>query len=199
MIRSPLLLGTSTERDGVTRIALVRAGLGALGLLATRPVQLAFGLPAAQDTPAARALGRLFGVRNVVLAAWALIVRDADHDTRQRCYQLNATVDAADMVVVLWPVLRRQGLARFGIASAALAISATLAWLELLARQGGPCSPVGKCVQRGAQTIDSGAIEHRAEHRRGVEVQPGPPCLPNHEQGARTSTRTSSAHRRAAG
>lgn len=135
MIRSPFLLGTGTERDGSTRIGLVRAGLGGLGLLATRPVQVAFGLPAAQDTPAARALARLFGIRNVVLAAWALTVRDADRETRRRCYQLNATVDAVDVAVVLWPVIRRQGLDRFGIASAALATAATLSWLELLGRQ----------------------------------------------------------------
>lgn len=135
MIRSPLLLGTSTERDGTTRIAVVRIVVGTLGLLANRPVQRAFGLPARHDTPTARALARLFGVRNVALGVWALSVRDDSADVRRRCYELNAAVDVADVAVLLWPVLRRQGLARFGITSALLGTSATLTWLELLARQ----------------------------------------------------------------
>lgn len=135
MIRSPLLLGTSTERDGAARIAVLRTVVGALGLLANRPVQVAFGLPAKQDTPAARAFARLFGIRNVALGMWTLSARDGSDDARRRCYELNTAVDVADVAVLLWPVLRRQGLARFGIISATLGISATLAWLELLARQ----------------------------------------------------------------
>lgn len=136
MIRSPLLLGTSTERDGAARIAVLRTVVGALGLLASRPVQVAFGLPAKQDSPAARAFARLFGIRNIALGMWALSARDSSDVVRRRCYELNAAVDIADVAVLLWPVVRRQGLARFGITSALLGTSATLAWLELLARQG---------------------------------------------------------------
>ena len=134
MIRSPLLVATVTEQDGATRIGLVRVVVGALPLLAAGLARVLFGLPKKDDTPAVRTIARLFGIRNVVLGLWVLSVRAADPDTRRRCYQLNAAVDALDGLALVWPVVRRQGLIRFGLGSATLAVSATLSWLELLKR-----------------------------------------------------------------
>jgi len=134
-IRSPLLVATDTEQDGATRIGMVRMAVGALPLAAPGLARVLFGLPKTDDTPTVRTVARLFAIRNLVLGLWVLSVRDADVGSRRRCHQLNAAVDALDVLVLVWPVVRRQGLIRFGLGSATLAVSATLAWLELLRRQ----------------------------------------------------------------
>lgn len=134
MIRSPLLLGTASERDAATRIGVVRVTVGALPLLAPPVARAVFGVPTRDDTPAFRTVARLFGVRNIALGLWALSVRDSDTQVRGRCYQLNAAVDAVDVVALLWPALCRQGLLRFVLTTTPLGVSATLAWLELLQR-----------------------------------------------------------------
>jgi uncharacterized protein DUF4267 len=132
MSRSPLLLGTVGERESVTRIASLRMVVGGGALLTSGLARRLFGIPADQDSPAARALGRLFGIRNIVLGYWAYQTRDADKDARRFCYQINMLVDAVDVAVLLWPVLRRQHLDRFSITSIALGSSTALAWADLL-------------------------------------------------------------------
>lgn len=118
MIRSPLLVATDTEQDGATRIGMVRMAVGALPLVAPGLARVLFGLPKTDDTPTVRTVARLFAIRNLVLGLWVLSVRDADVGSRRRCYQLNAAVDALDVLVLVWPVVRRQGLIRFGLGSA---------------------------------------------------------------------------------
>jgi hypothetical protein len=135
MTRSPLLFATHTERDGATRIGIVRITVGALPLLAAGLARMVSGLPKKDDTPAVRTVARLFAIRNIVLGLWVLSERDADANSRHRCYQLNAAVDAVDVLVLVWPVVRRQGLTRFGLGSATLGVCATLSWLELVKRQ----------------------------------------------------------------
>jgi hypothetical protein len=135
MIRSPLLVATSTERDGATRMGIVRIAVGAFPLLAPGPARMVFGLSTKDDTPALRTVARLFAIRNIVLGLLVLSTRHADVNNRHRCYQLNAAVDAADVLVLVWPVVRRQGLTRFSLGSANLALCAILSWLELLKRQ----------------------------------------------------------------
>jgi hypothetical protein len=132
MSRSPLLLGTTTERQMATRMAQARMIIGSSALLGTGLAKLVFGLPDEHDNASARALGRLFGIRNVVIGAWTLKTRDADLDTRRRWYSLNAVVDAVDVAIFAWPLLRRQGIARLSIGSAALGTLAAVAWIDLL-------------------------------------------------------------------
>jgi hypothetical protein len=135
MIRSPLLVATNTEWDGATRIGIVRIAVGALPLLAPGPARIVFGLAKKDDTPALRTVARLFAIRNIVLGLWVLSARHGDANSRHRCYQLNAAVDAADVLVLVWPVVRRQGLTRFSLGCASLGLCAILSWLELLKRQ----------------------------------------------------------------
>lgn len=132
MSRSPLLAGATTEREMATRMAQTRITIGSSALLATGLARVAFGVSAGHDNPSSRALGRLFGIRNIVLGAWILGVRDADVEARRLCYKLNAVVDAVDVGVLLWPLLRRQGTARFSLTAASLGTAATLAWMDLL-------------------------------------------------------------------
>jgi hypothetical protein len=74
----------------------------------------------------------LFGIRNVVIGAWTLKNRDADLNTRRRWYRINALIDAVDVAIVAWPLLRRQGTGRLSISSAALGTSAAVGWIDLL-------------------------------------------------------------------
>jgi Domain of unknown function (DUF4267) len=132
MTRSPLLRGAVGERECVTRIASLRMVLGGGALLTSGLARRLFGLPADQDTPTARTLGRLFGIRNIVLGYWAYQSRDADKEARRFCYQINMLVDAVDVAVLLWPVLRRQHIDRFAMTSIALGSSVALAWADVL-------------------------------------------------------------------
>ena len=132
MSRSPLLIRTSGERQMATRLVLTRVSVGLGALVATGLAEVVFGVPEEHDNPTARVLGRLFGIRNVVLGAWALAVRDADVEARRLCYALNAVVDGVDVGILLWALVRRQGIARLSLTSAALGSSALLAWVDLL-------------------------------------------------------------------
>lgn len=112
---------------GATRIAIGATVGGSTGMAARL-----FGAPADQVTPTARLLARLFGVRQVVLGAWVLTMRDASDAERRRCFQLNACVDMTD-IAVLVPYLLRRGLRRAALLSILLGASETLGWMELLA------------------------------------------------------------------
>lgn len=90
-----------------------------------------FGVPAEQLTPGARLVARLFGIRNCVLGAWTLSMRDAGADEQRRCFQFNAAVDIADILFIA-PYLRQRELRRAALMSLVLASSATLAWVNLL-------------------------------------------------------------------
>ena len=115
-----------------TRMAQLRMVIGGSALLGNRLVQLLYGVNAEHDNATARAVGRLFGIRNVVIGAWTLKNRDADLDTRRRWYKINALLDAVDIAILAWPLLRRQGTARLSISSAALGTSAAVGWIDLL-------------------------------------------------------------------
>jgi hypothetical protein len=135
MSRSPLLLGTTTEREMATRMGQSRMIIGGSTLLAagmTGLAKLVYGLNPEHDNATARALGRLFGIRNLVIGAWTLKNRDADLDTRRRWYAINALIDIVDVSIFALPLLRRQGTARLSITSGALGSSAALGWLDLL-------------------------------------------------------------------
>jgi hypothetical protein len=133
MSRSPLLLGTGSERERATRIGIARITIGSSMLLTTGLARRFFGIPAAQDNGGGlRLAARLFGIRNVVLGTWALLARDQGIDERRLCYRLQAAVDAGDLAVLAWAGIRGDGLLRPALMGGALGSSAVLAWLDLL-------------------------------------------------------------------
>lgn len=132
MTRSPFFIGSTSEKDRATRIGIARICVGSIVVGAPRQAQRIFGLPKEQDSAAVRLLSRLFGIRNITLGAWAVAVRDRSAKERRLCYQINAAVDAADLVVLAAAGIRRQGLLRPVIMSSILGSSALLAWLDLL-------------------------------------------------------------------
>ena len=76
MTRSPVLLGTHTERERATRVGIARIAVGSTMLLTTGLGRRIFGIPAAQDQGGGlRLAARLFGIRNVALGAWTLLAR----------------------------------------------------------------------------------------------------------------------------
>ena len=127
-----------------TRIAALRISIGSSALVTTGLATVLFGVPATHDNASSRALGRLFGIRNIVLGAWILGVRDADVEARRLCYKLNAVVDAVDVRIFLLPLARRQGIARFSLSTLTLAVAATMAWLDLLGSRVRPRRPVSE-------------------------------------------------------
>jgi hypothetical protein len=134
MSRSPLLLGTGSERERATRIGIARICVGGSMLLTTGLARRFFGIPAAQDNGGGlRLAARLFGIRNVVLGTWALLARDQGLDERRLCYRLNAAVDAGDLAVLAWAGVRGEGLLQPALMGGVLGGSAVIAWLDLLA------------------------------------------------------------------
>lgn len=136
MIRSPLFIGASSERERATRIGSARLLVGATLLAPGGLGRRLFRVPESHDNQTTRLLGRLFGIRNVVLGTWALLARDQDVEQRRLCYRLNAAVDAADVVALVWAMRQDPQLRIAGMMSTALGTSALLAWLELMADAG---------------------------------------------------------------
>ena len=133
MSRSPLLLGTASERDRATRIGIARICVGSSMVLTTGLARRVFGIPAAQDNGGGlRLAARLFGIRNVVLGTWTLLARDQGIDERRLCYRLQAAVDAGDLAALAWAAVRGDGLLQPAVMGGVLGGSALLAWLDLL-------------------------------------------------------------------
>lgn len=131
MSRSPFLIGSATEREGATRAAAVRIAVGATLLLTPGLGRVLFGIPTDQDNASLRLLARLFGIRNIVLGGWALVARDHEPDQRRACYQLNAAVDAVDLVSLAIAGITGEGLVQAAIMGSALGGSELLAWIDL--------------------------------------------------------------------
>ena len=125
-----MLLGTDTERDGATRMAIARMSIGGT-LMFPGLARRLFGIPENQDSGSLRMLARLFGVRNIVLGAWALMAREQGPEERLLCYRLNAVVDAADVFALAWGGATGEGLVQAAVMGSGLGLSAAVAWIEL--------------------------------------------------------------------
>lgn len=133
MSRSPLLVKTGSERERATRLGWARIVIGSSLVLTTGFALRVFGVPVAQDNAAARALCRLFGIRNVVLGVWVLKARDYESAQRRFCYQVNTAVDAADIAALVVGGVTDGSLIRPAVMGTALGGSALVAWLDLTA------------------------------------------------------------------
>jgi hypothetical protein len=111
-------------------LAGIRIAIGSLAILTPRLGLRLFGFPVEHDNPTAGLLGRLFGVRNVLLG---LEVLNADDDPveLERMAGMNATVDAADALLIAGPLVRRKGLARGGLTAFVTASAVGLGFVQL--------------------------------------------------------------------
>ena len=106
--------------------------LGLAPFVAAKPASRLLGFPTSHDNATARLMGRFFGVRDVglgVLVFWSL----AHPETLPFVMLFNALTDFGDVVAIVIPIVRRQGIDRAAFASAAFALPAGIGWLTVRA------------------------------------------------------------------
>jgi hypothetical protein len=104
----------SLARSGAVAIGVARIGIGVAAFAFTRPALRALGF--GDPSPAAVALARLAGGRDVALGAHAISVRD-DRDRLREASVLAALVDAGDTVAFL-AALASPGFRRMAVLNA---------------------------------------------------------------------------------
>jgi hypothetical protein len=120
------MLSTIIFAMGVGRILL-----GIAPFLAARPSARLMGFPIEHDNPTTRLMARLFGVRDVGLGV--LVFYGLRHpETLAFLIIFNALTDFADLVAIMIPLARRQGIDRAAWTSAAFALPAGAGWLTVL-------------------------------------------------------------------
>lgn len=127
------------------QLAIGRIVIGVLAMIAPALAARVFGFPAEHDNGTARVMGRLFGVRDIVLGGLSLQFAD-DPAVARHLYRAGACVDAGDATSALVALVRRDGIDRaalglFVIAGSATAVGIQLASAEeekALQRGGGP-------------------------------------------------------------
>lgn len=100
-------------------MALARLAIGLLAALAPRTSMRLLALPASHDTSSARLAIRMFALRDVVLGAQLLASR-ADRERMRSLLPFNAAVECGDLVMLLMPLARRDGIDRRGLVGGAL-------------------------------------------------------------------------------
>ena len=111
-------------------MGLGRILLGLAPFVAAAPTSRLLGFPTEHDNPTARLMGRLFGVRDIglgVLAFYATL----HPETAGFLFLFNASMDAGDLVSVLIPLARRQGIDRGALRTGACALVGGLSWLTV--------------------------------------------------------------------
>ncbi|MFO0546805.1 MAG: DUF4267 domain-containing protein [Polyangiaceae bacterium] len=109
---------------GVGRIIL-----GLAPFVAAGATSRLMGFPAAHDTPTARLMARLFGVRDIglgVLVFWAL---RTGGPALPFAIVFNALTDFGDLFATSIPIVRRQGIDRAALTSLGFALTAGVGWL----------------------------------------------------------------------
>ena len=108
-----------------------RVVLGLAPFVAAEPSSRLLGFPAQHDNPTARLMGRFFGVRDVGLGV--LVFYGLTHPAVLAFLLLfNAITDFGDLFAIGIPLVRRQGIDRGALTSAAFALPAGVAWLVVL-------------------------------------------------------------------
>lgn len=121
--RMSLLLRTAITGMGIGRIAL-----GLAPFVAPKSSSRLIGFPSSHDNPTARLMGRFFGVRDIglgVLAFYAL----SHPEAAPFLFLFNAFMDFGDLVSIMIPLVKRQGIDRAALRSAAFAMTGGFAWL----------------------------------------------------------------------
>ena len=113
-------------------MALGRIALGLAPFVAASPASRLIGFPAAHDTPTARLMGRLFGVRDIglgVLVFYALV-----HPlVLPFVFLFNATMDGGDLFSVTIPLVKREGIDRAALVSGLFATMGGTGWMIMWA------------------------------------------------------------------
>lgn len=117
----------------ITAMGVGRIVLGLVPFVAPKRSAALLGFPAAHDTPTTRLMARFFGVRDIGLGV--LVFYALAHPTALAFVILfNSLTDFGDLFAIAIPLLRRQGIDRAALSSAAFAFPAGVAWLIVLSR-----------------------------------------------------------------
>jgi hypothetical protein len=115
-------------RIALTGMALGRIVIGAAPFVAAGPASRMLGFPQSHDNATARLMGRMFGVRDIglgVLVLWSL----RHPETLPFMMLFQAAMDAGDLLSMLVPLVKRQGIDRGALRSAGFAASGALLWI----------------------------------------------------------------------
>jgi hypothetical protein len=110
--------------------------LGLVPFVAARTSARLLGFPLAHDTPTTRMIPRWFGVRDVGLGAqvfYALSHADAP-GLLPWVVIFNAFMDLGDLIAIVVPLVRRQGIDRAAWTSLGFALSASAGWRTVFAQ-----------------------------------------------------------------
>ena len=113
--------------------ATIRAAFGLVPLFAPGPASRLLGFPPEEDSSTARLMGRLFGVRELALAAIVWLT-PGERDRLLRVLALNAAVDAGDAAVFAGAVATRAGVDRAAGGMMLPALAGCAIWLDLMRR-----------------------------------------------------------------
>lgn len=113
-----------------SQIAGGRIAVGVASVLAPRTAAKLFGFPSDHDNGTARAMGRLFGVREIVLGAMVLKLQD-DPRIAPDLYRLNACVDAGDAAAMATALIHRDGIDRGAVLTLFVALGAVAGWVRM--------------------------------------------------------------------
>lgn len=111
-----------------------RAGIGVASIFAPSVSAKVAGYPAEHDNPTARAMARLFGVRELLLAWLVLDALRRPERLSPSVFAVQAAVDATDVAVQGWPLITGERLDRGTAGGIALAALAALGWGGLARR-----------------------------------------------------------------
>ena len=111
----------------IAAMGLGRIALGLAPIVAAGPASRLLGYPAAHDNATARVMARMFGVRDIglgVLAFYAI----AHPETAPFLFLFNAFMDAGDLLMFANALIRRRGIDKAAITSAAFALVGGVSW-----------------------------------------------------------------------
>jgi hypothetical protein len=122
------------RRSQALAMSSIRAGIGLASIFAPGTSARVMGFPAGHDTATARLVGRLFGVRELLLAWLVVDALRGDESPPPSLFMTQAAVDAGDFAVQSWSVVRGEGIARGAAGGAMVAASAAVLWARLARR-----------------------------------------------------------------
>lgn len=116
-------------------MGVMRIVIGLAPFVAASASSRMLGFPREHDTPTARLMARMFGVRDIGLGVLAFYA--ARHpETAAFLFLFNAAMDGGDLLSIAAPLVKRQGIDRAAATSAAFALTGGLAWIVVWAIAG---------------------------------------------------------------
>ncbi len=119
-------------RAEAVRLSLGRLVLGLFAFVFAGRTAAAFGFPASEyDTGTARALGRLYAVREAALGFHLIAEARSERGPQPLTVGVNLAIDATDAAMFAVSLARRDGIDRAAVSIAGFATVISILWLRL--------------------------------------------------------------------